>query len=244
MYSLKLNGRSNCSLRIIWLHGWGADHKAMIPIASLFQNQAENYVVDLPGFGESKAPDKAYGSEGYADVVADFIKSLPKKKTILIGHSNGGRIAISFASKYKNLVDGIVLISGAGIPKIRGIFFKMYSCFIQKYSQKVKKIFPFLKNFSISSADYKNSAGVMREIFINVLKEDLREKSKQIEIPTLLIYGECDRDTPPYIGEEYKKNIKNSEFIIIQNAGHWEPIIEYKTKTHNIVTNFIREKLC
>ena len=39
MYSTKLEGKENTKLRIIWLHGWGADHKAMIPLATYFINQ-------------------------------------------------------------------------------------------------------------------------------------------------------------------------------------------------------------
>lgn len=244
MYSLKLEGKENNNLRIIWLHGWGADHRAMIPLALKFQNQAENYILDLPGFGQTKEPDKPCGSEWYADQVADFIKSLPKKKTLLIGHSNGGRITAFLASKYTDLVDGIVLIAGAGIPTKKGLFFKFYSWTVKTFSPIIKKIFPFLKKVSLSSADYKNSSGVMRQVFLNVIKEDLRENVKNIKVPTLLIYGELDRDTPIYIGEEYNKNIKNSILKIIQDAGHWGPLIEFKTKTHHIITNFIREKLC
>lgn len=244
MYSTKLEGKENTKLRIIWLHGWGADHKAMIPLATYFINQAENYLVDLPGFGQTKAPEKPCGSEWYADQVASFIESLPKKKTMIIGHSNGGRIAISLASKYNNLVDSIVLINGAGIPPKRGICFKFYSWSIKTFGPTLKKIFPFLKKISLSSTDYKNANGVMKEVFLNVIKEDLREKAKNITVPTLLIYGEIDRDTPVYMGEEYNKSIKGSILKIIQDAGHWGPLIEFRTKTHHIITNFIREKLC
>ena len=244
MYSIKLEGKENNKLRIIWLHGWGADHKAMIPLATQFLNQAENYLVDLPGFGQTKAPDKPCGSEWYADMVADFIASLPKKETVVIGHSNGGRIAISLASKYNDIADAIILINGAGVPLKRNIFFKIYSWTVKTFGPTLKKIFPFLRRISLSSTDYKNANGVMKEVFLNVIKEDLREKAKNITIPTLLIYGEIDKDTPVYIGQEYHKNIKNSILKIIQDAGHWGPLIEFRTKTHHIITNFIREKLC
>ena len=244
MYSVKLEGRSDAKLRIIWLHGWGTDHNSLISLAMQFQNQAENYLVDLPGFGQTHKPEKAYGSEDYADVVADFIKSLPPKKTIVIGHSNGGRVIISLISKYKHIVDGAVLIAGAGMPLRRGIFFKIYSWTIRTFSPTVKKIFPFLKNVSLGSADYRNSSGVMKETFLKIIKEDLREKAKEIEMPVLLIYGDLDRDTPTYFGEEYNKSIKNSQLNIISGATHWGLILEYRTKVHHIITNFIRKNLC
>ncbi|MFN6992382.1 MAG: alpha/beta fold hydrolase, partial [Fervidobacterium sp.] len=43
---------------------------------------------------------------------------------------------------------------------------------------------------------------------------------RKLEIPTLIIYGEKDTVTPPKIGEFLNKNIRNSEFVIIQNEGH------------------------
>ena len=30
MYSVKLEGRSDAKLRIVWLHGWGTDHNSLI----------------------------------------------------------------------------------------------------------------------------------------------------------------------------------------------------------------------
>ncbi len=244
MYFLKLDGKENCNLRIIWLHGWGATHKTMIPLASLFKYQAENYLLDLAGFGESKEPDKAYGSEDYAKDVVEFIKSLPdKKKTLIVGHSNGGRVCVQLASDYPDLVDGIVLVAGAGIPKKRSLVFKFYNWFISTYSPLVKKIFPFLKKVSFGSSDYKNTSGVMRETFVKVLKEDLTEKAKQIKKPTLLIYGTLDTATPVYIGKKYNESIANSQLEVVKGGTHWNLMLDFNNKTHYFINKFIREKL-
>lgn len=243
MYNLKLSAREDTDIRIIWLHGWGVDHSTMIPLAQLFLNQTENYLLDLAGFGNSKKPDKAYSSLDYARDVAEFIKSLPPKKTIVVGHSNGGRVAVSLFSKYQDIADGIVLIAGAGLPIKHSLFFKLYTGTIKKFSPLVKKVFPFLKNVSLSSNDYRNASGVMRETFINLVGENLTEEAKKIKVPTLLIYSEFDREVPLYVGKEYDNFMENSKLCVLEGANHWSGLLECKKQVHYFITTFIREKL-
>lgn len=243
MFSFKLDTKENAKLRIIWLHGWGATSENILPLAMLFRNQVENITLDLPGFGKSPVPNRVYSNDDYADVVANFIKDLPYKKTILAGHSNGGRIAVHVSAKYPELIDGVVLIAGAGIPQKHSILFKFYSWSVTTFSPIIKKIFPFLRNVSLSSSDYKNTSGVMRQIFINALGTDSTTTAQKIKVPTLLIYGGRDSATPPYMGEAYKKAIPVSELQIIEESDHWGLLLDYKNKVHHYVTKFIREKL-
>lgn len=243
MYSVKVYSREDTKIRVIWLHGWGASSTTMLPLAELFKNQTENYLFDLMGFGKSPALKRAYSSEDYADDVAEFMKKLPQKKTLVIGHSNGARIAINLAVKYPELVNSLVLIAGAGIPIPHSIFFRAYSWTISTFSPIVKKVFPFLKNVSLSSADYRNSQGIMRETFLKSLHEDTRTLASRIKIPTLLIYGDMDTATPVYVGKEYNKIIFNSILKIVEGADHWGLLLGFKQQTHHYITTFIREKL-
>lgn len=243
IYFVKLSARDDTKLRIIWLHGWGATHTSMYLLAELFQNQAENYLLDLPGFGKSKKLEKPYSSLDYVKDVADFINTLPPKKTIIVGHSNGGRIAVKLLANYTKIVDGIVLLDGAGLQKKHSFIFKIYTNTVRKFSPIIKKIFPFLKNVSLGSNDYKNTSGIMRETFIKLLDENLVEDAKKIEIPTLLIYGDLDRETPLYMGQEFNKLIKNSKLHILEGGDHWSSLLDYKRQTHHFITTFIREKL-
>lgn len=243
MYNLKLSAREDTNIRIIWLHGWGVDHSTMVPLAQLFLNQAENYLLDLAGFGNTEKPNKPYSSIDYANDVAEFIKSLPPKKTIVVGHSNGGRVAVNMVSHYPDLVDGLVLIAGAGLPIKRSLLFKLYTNTIKKFSPIVKKIFPFLKNVSLSSSDYRNTAGVMRETFVNLIAEDLTEEAKKIKLPTLLIFSNMDREVPLYNGKKYNNLIEGSKLHILESANHWSGLLECKKQVHYFITTFIREKL-
>jgi pimeloyl-ACP methyl ester carboxylesterase len=239
MFHIKLRSKENAKVRIIWIHGWDNTHANMILLANLFANQTENYAVDLIGFGKSPELSKIYSTKDHAEDIKKFILSLPDKKTIIVGHSHGGRVAIQLSNIMK--IDGIILLGGAGIPLKHSIFFKIYLFFVKKLSF-LKKCFPFLTKF-FGSDEYKKTTGLKRETFKQIISEDLRNESKKITIPTLLLYGDIDTATPPYMGEEYNKNIKNSEFYIIKGANHWDLLDSSILRVHYHITKFIREKL-
>ncbi|MDR0423797.1 MAG: alpha/beta hydrolase [Rickettsiales bacterium] len=237
MFTLKLSSKDTSEYRIIFIHGWGNTHLNMLQLANLFERQTENYVIDLVGNGKSPPLEKAYGSDDYANDVLCFMKELPTKKTIIVGHSNGGRVAIKLANKAN--VDGIVLIGGAGIPPQYNLCFKI-RLFLTKKLKFLKKIFPFLTKF-IGSAEYVNTSGFARETFKKLVGEDLREDAKRVKIPTLLIYGTHDTATPVYMGETYKSLIKNSQLEIIAGANHFDLVTNNSKIVHNYITRYMRE---
>ena len=227
--------------QLVWLHGWGMDHTFLKPLASILQGVGDSYLLDLPGFGGSPLPEEAWDTEAYAKAVAEFIKDLPKKKTFVIGHSFGGRVAVQLAEKYPKLVQGIVLLGGAGLQKKRSFLFKGYKFIVSRYGKAVKTIFPFLKNISLSSADYRNAQGLKREIFIKTISENLESVAANIQVPALLIYGEKDTETPAEFGQRYHRLIKNSTLYILPEQDHWSILRLQQTAAY--INNFISENL-
>ena len=61
----------------------------------------------------------------------------------------------------------------------------------------------------------------MRETFKNVINLDLTDNLEKITRPTLLIWGENDKDTPLYMAKIMEKKIKDSGIAILKGAGHF-----------------------
>ena len=57
------------------------------------------------------------------------------------------------------------------------------------------------------SEDYRKLSDVMRATFSRIVNEDLKYLLKDIKVPTLLIWGDKDTDTPPYMAEILKENL-------------------------------------
>jgi pimeloyl-ACP methyl ester carboxylesterase len=60
----------------------------------------------------------------------------------------------------------------------------------------------------------------------------------QIKQPTLLIWGNNDIITPPFVGREFNKLIPNSELFFIDKCGH-APMMEVPGEFNDILNNFL-----
>ena len=209
---------------------------------------ASIYCLDMPGFGDSDEPYKNLNLDDYVDFIIKFIEKQNIKNLSIIGHSNGGRIAIKLLNK-ENLnftVDKLLLIGSAGIVHKKNLFnrtklnlFKLGKKILE--IKIIKKFFPNilnkLKNI-FGSEDYKNSSPVMKNTLVNLVNEDLTKYLINISIPTLLIWGENDTETPISDGEIMENLISNSKLIKIKKCSHYV-FLEHPDYTNKIIKSFL-----
>lgn len=218
---------------VLLLHGWGGSIQTMIPIANILKDKCRVIALDLPGFGESDIPKEPWNSYDYANCIKNFIDTLNLKNIILFGHSHGGRISIILASKY-NIAKKLILIDSAGIIPKRSVkyYIKVYSFKLLKklymtfsIGNKEQKIEKFYKKYG--STDYKEAQGVMRQTMVKVIHDNLESLLSDIKVPTLLVWGDEDRDTPLYMGKIMEEKIADSGLIILKGAGHYSYLDGY-----------------
>ena len=123
----------------------------------------------------------------------------------------------------------IILVDSAGIrpkkKKTRIIKEKIFKC-IKAFAniifgkEKAKKIIDKYKN-KMGSEDYKNANETMKEVFKNVINEDLTQYLPNIKSPTLLIWGDKDMETPIEDGRKMESLIPDSGLVVINGAGHF-----------------------
>ena len=83
---------------VLMLHGWGCNGGHWQPLIDALKGDHLVIAPDIPGFGESEEPPADWGTKDFAAFFGHFMKALKLEKPVLIGHSNGGRIATSFAA--------------------------------------------------------------------------------------------------------------------------------------------------
>ncbi len=212
---------------VLLLHGWGVDTKLL---AGVHQHLAEKFMaisLDLPGFGGSPAPSMVWGVYQYADFIEHFLYELKVEKPIVIGHSFGGRLTIILAARA--ITGKIILCDSAGIlPKRSGEYYaRVYS---YKAAKKVMSL-PLLNKYadkalaiwrkSNPSSDYQAADGIMRQIFVKVVNEDLQPLLAKINVPALLIWGENDDATPLWQGKLMEQLIPDSGLVVFEGCGHY-----------------------
>ena len=178
---------------IVLLHGWGQNIAMMKPLGDPFIDRFRITILDFPGFGESEEPPKPWTISDYVLLLEKFIKELKIKKPIIMGHSFGGRVAIKYSANHP--IEKLVLF---GSPCIRTQKKLPLSTRILKKLKTLpglNEIGEYMKKY-IGSRDYRAASPVMRQTLVEVVNEDLSSFAKQIEEPTLLIWGENDEEEP------------------------------------------------
>lgn len=246
---LKINyethGEKN-SKEILILHGWGANIASFAPVTKHLSTKFKVHILDLPGFGESDEPNAGFFVEDYANIVLEFIQKLNIKNPVLIGHSFGGRVIMKLVGKLGFEPDKIIFVDSAGIKPRRGLdyYFKVYSYKLAK--KAINLVFPKDKAIKLiadmrknkGSTDYNNASENLKKTFINVVNEDLRHHLPNIKVPTLLIWGEKDMDTPLRDAKIIEKLVPDAGLVVFKGAGHYS----YLENLHDfivITTNFI-----
>ena len=200
---------------ILLLHGWGQNIAMMKPIGDNFCDRFRITIIDFPGFGESDEPKNPWTIENYSIMLEEFIKKTGIKKPIVIGHSFGGRVAIRYCSR--NPIEKLVLF---GSPCIR---IKEELSLHVKILKKLKTL-PGMNNLGeymkkyIGSRDYKAATPIMRQTLVEVVNEDLSKFAREIEEPTLLIWGDHDEEAPVAEAKELEKIMIDAALIILPGS--------------------------
>ena len=219
---------------VLLLHGWGQNIEMMKPIGDNLCNKCRVTILDFPGFGESLEPKCAWTIDDYSNMLEKFINKLGIKKPIIIGHSFGGRVAIRYSAH--NSIEKLVLF---GSPCIRTQKELPLSVKILKGIKKLPgmdKLGEYMKKY-IGSRDYRAASPVMRQTLVNVVNADLSIYAKDIEEPTLLIWGEDDEEAPVAEAKLLEGIMLDSALIVLPGTHY--AYLENLSRVISILDNFI-----
>lgn len=232
---------------ILFLHGWADSGKTFDDLAEQIIKGDSKYsaiLLDLPGFGGSSASKDAWGLSDYAAFVADFMAKTKLQPQIIVGHSNGGAIAIHGLANNIFTAEKLILIASAGIRQksakktlLRGLAAPAKVALKATPSTAQKRIKK--KFYSAIGSDYL-IAEHMQETFKKIVSQDVRLDAAKLTIPVCLIYGEDDSSTPPQYGEILASAIRGSGLNVIPLAGHFVHQ-EQLSKVTQICNTFIGE---
>jgi len=217
---------------ILILHGWGIGSKTWVKVKEILEGRGHKvYAPDLPGFGDSPAPEKPWSVDDYVRWVLNYCKKNNLSRFFLIGHSFGGGIAVKSASQFPDMIKMLVLVA-AKLRRQKTI--RYYGGMILARAGNLvfyTPLFSFLRPLArkilyklIGAKDYYklelNKAYIMKETFKKVVKEDLTGHLAKINIPTLIIWGKKDNITPVKDAYLINREVRGSKLEIIENGRH------------------------
>lgn len=227
---------------VLFLHGWGRDANYWNSFLQEFSNINKNwrecftcYLVDLPGFGLSSAPSAVWGAEDYAAFLCKWLRtvsSTPLERWVFVGHSFGGKVSMFLSRKASP--SGVALLAASGVRKKTNLrqqlklkcrqgLFKLAKAFIKLwYRFDPNKIEEALEHYRQrhGSSDYRAAKGVMRNILVRTITEDVTPWLAELKkLAMLLIWGEQDTEVP-ISSARIIAQLTGAPLKILENTGH------------------------
>jgi len=226
--------------KIIILHGWTNNLDKWRPFVDDLKTKGFSVnLLKIPGLTESLK--EVWKLEDYVKWLKN-ITDKEKEKIILIGHSNGGRISLSFTNLYPEKVEKLILLDSAGIyhnelqHRIKIFAFKTLAKIGKKISSS-KTLEDLLYKFA-REGDYRKSNPIMKQTMINLLNSNKDLNIFRISVPTLIIWGKEDKITPLSDGKLMNELIKNSKLEVISGAKH-SPMFTHTQEVAKIIYEYL-----
>lgn len=99
---------------VVLLHGFLENATMWNPFIPKLSKNNRVVCIDLLGHGKTECLGYVHSMELMTEAVKAVLNFLNVKKSILIGHSMGGYVALAFVEKYKNEVLGLCLMNSTG----------------------------------------------------------------------------------------------------------------------------------
>lgn len=211
---------------VLLLHGWGDSAKGLTGLTKELSEKYQVLAVDLPGFGGTQVPTTAWDLDDYGRFVEALLQKLELKQPYaVIGHSNGGALAIRAISQNNLKPQKLILLASSGIrtgQSMKRLAFKA----VAKVGNAVTFWLPHSTRQALRGKLYGAAGSDMlvvpqlQETFKRTVRQDVQLDAAKIEVPTLLVFGRDDQAVPPADGATYNQLIKDSQLEIIE-AGHF-----------------------
>lgn len=206
-----------------------------------FEKHYDVYAFDFKGFGDNVPMQKPYALDDYISDTAEYMYKHSLNCPFVVAHSFGARVVVKFSSERycENAPFSKIVLTGPAGLKPR---FSLKKAVKRRVFKTLKPFLSEDKKSRFYSSDYLALSPVMRESFIKIVNEHLDTSAKKITVPTLIICGEEDKETPPYMAKRYHDYIKNSKLKIIKSAGHFafidKPYLFYTTALSFLSDNY------
>jgi len=207
-------------------------YKVVVPILPLF---------DLDIFHTSVG-----GLEKY---VQKFVETRGYTQIHLLGNSLGGHVALVHVLKHPERIKSLILTGSSGLfengmgdsyPKRGDYEYIKKKTQLTFYDPAIATKELVDEVFEITN----NRIKVIKIIALakSAIRNNLGEELNQIKQPTLLIWGNNDIITPPFVGKEFNKLIPNSELHFIDKCGH-APMMEVPEEFNQILDGFLQKQI-
>ncbi len=227
---------------LLLLHGLFGALSNFEGIINAFKGKYNVVVPILPIFD---LPPQEVSLEELVKYVHEFVAFKQYDKVHVVGNSLGGHLALLYTLEHPEKVSSITLTGSSGLfesaigssfPQRESYEFVKAKTEATFYDPKiatkelVDEVFDIVNN--------RNKTLAVIYTARSAIRNNLEDKLNQIQCPTLLIWGNQDTITPPFVGEKFNQLIVNSTLHFIDKCGH-APMMEHPELFNKYLGEFL-----
>ncbi len=221
---------------LIILHGLFGSSDNWLTHAKRFSEYFKVILVDQRNHGHSEWSDE-FNYSLLANDLHDLLNDLGLKDSFIMGHSMGGKTAMTFAQEFPEMLTKLIVVD-IGIKQypmhhdeiLEGIH-AVSSGKMNSRSEAESLMLPFIpsvgvRQFLMKNLYWKEKERLAWRMNVEILEKEMLNilsalPKQEVFTPTLFIRGEQSN----YILDEDWNDIENafpdSNIVTIKNAGHW-----------------------
>ena len=240
---------------LVLLHGWGMNSSVWDPFLAELKNAYRVTLIDLPGHGYSQNTELESAS---LDDWVYAVEALLPERSILLGWSLGGLVAMQLALKIPDKLQALIMMTATPSFMHRD----SWSCamaqdtlenFAANLKDNVKTTLNRFLSLQIKGCD--NARDLLKQLkagfssrpqadekvletglsFLHDI--DLRNKLDHLSVPSLWIFGERDTLVPACASKALKTYLPNASVKVIPGAGH-VPFLSHMDESLSAITSW------
>lgn len=249
---------------IVLLHGVGDGAYTWQWAMRSLSRRNRVYAVSFPGFGNSAKPDVSYSPDFFADFTLAFLDAMNIERPMLVGNSLGGLVAMLLALRYPERLAALTLTSSAGLGReismtlrlltIPGFgpflaswhktsigayqwaFFTSWLLFAhpleapRAWTASLRQMAHMPGYLEATVATVKSGSTILGQRKRWIVLDQLN----QLELPTLVLWGDRDRVVPAHQGRAAASRLPAGKFEVFSDCGHLPHIEATQSFVHAV----------
>ncbi|MDK9708259.1 MAG: alpha/beta hydrolase [Desulforhopalus sp.] len=242
----------------------GYMHSTLHPVSALDELAADRQVIFYDQRGVGKSPALRAGQScTVADQVADIEAlraHLRYQRMYVFGHSFGGYLAMAYAVRYPERVEGLIICDSAA-PRFSDTIFLFAQVFPETHQvmqrlrvtdESTNRAY-FLHYFSMLFYSAKNrdsylaavttinsNSAVADALHKDMVELDFTPQLASFHFPTLVLTGRFDMNVAPSVAYAIHNAIPGSRFVVFEQSGHL-PFYEEQESFVRTVRGFLAD---